>query len=165
MWKKTGPKGGRYITVVIGICQKQCLILKTGPWMLQTMEASNNENPNRSVITYTSQASCPVVRIGSPPPPHPQGSVALLPFGSWEGDTLACGEGGGGPNSDEGTDTLALYVFSTTYTIKGIVQPFELGGVTRLIRYAVKFCMAGNLKIFFLMIQTHERSLKLICAA
>ncbi len=28
--------------------------------------------------------------------------------------------------------------------IKGIVQPFELGGVTRLIRYAVKFCMAGN---------------------
>jgi hypothetical protein len=28
--------------------------------------------------------------------------------------------------------------------IKGIVQPFELGGVTRLIRSAVKFCMAGN---------------------
>jgi hypothetical protein len=26
---------------------------------------------------------------------------------------------------------------------KGIVQPFELGGVTRLIRSAVKFCMAG----------------------
>jgi hypothetical protein len=30
--------------------------------------------------------------------------------------------------------------------IKGIVQPFELGGVTKLIRSAVKFCMAGNLK-------------------
>ncbi len=28
--------------------------------------------------------------------------------------------------------------------LKGIVQPFELGGVTRLIRTAVKFCMAGN---------------------
>ncbi len=28
--------------------------------------------------------------------------------------------------------------------IKGIVQPFELGGVTRLFRSAVKFCMAGN---------------------
>jgi hypothetical protein len=28
--------------------------------------------------------------------------------------------------------------------VKGIVQPFELGGVTRLIRSAVKFCMAGN---------------------
>ncbi len=27
--------------------------------------------------------------------------------------------------------------------IKGIVQPFELGGVTRLIRSAVKFGMAG----------------------
>ncbi len=49
--------------------------------------------------------------------------------------------------------------------IKGIVQPFELGGVTRLIRSAVKFCMAGSLKFFFLMVQSHERSLKLICAA
>ncbi len=28
--------------------------------------------------------------------------------------------------------------------LKGIVQPFELGGVTRLIRSAVKFRMAGN---------------------
>ncbi len=34
-------------------------------------------------------------------------------------------------------------------SFKGIVQPFELGGVTRLIRSAVKFCMAGN-KNFFL---------------
>jgi hypothetical protein len=51
------------------------------------------------------------------------------------------------------------------YEFKGIVQPFELGGVTRLIQSAVKFCMAGNLKIFFLMVQSHERSLKLICAA
>ncbi len=42
---------------------------------------------------------------------------------------------------------------------KGVFQPFELGGVTRLIRSAVKFLKAGNLKIFFLMIQTHERSL------
>ncbi len=32
------------------------------------------------------------------------------------------------------------------YRFKGIVQPFELGGVTRLIRSEVKFCMAGNLK-------------------
>ncbi len=34
-------------------------------------------------------------------------------------------------------------------TIKGIFQPFELGGVTRLIRSAVKFWKAGNLKFFF----------------
>jgi hypothetical protein len=33
---------------------------------------------------------------------------------------------------------------SIKYTFKGIVQPFELGGVTRLIGSAVKFCMAGN---------------------
>ncbi len=49
--------------------------------------------------------------------------------------------------------------------LKGIVQPFELGGVTRLIQSAVKFCIAGNLKKKFLMVQSRERSLKLICAA
>jgi hypothetical protein len=49
--------------------------------------------------------------------------------------------------------------------LKGIVQPFELGGVTRLIRSAVKFCKAGNLKKKILMAQSHERSFKLICAA
>jgi hypothetical protein len=48
---------------------------------------------------------------------------------------------------------------------KGIFQPFELGGVTRLIRSAVKFWNAGNLKKKFLMIQTHEKSLKQISAA
>jgi hypothetical protein len=48
---------------------------------------------------------------------------------------------------------------------KGIFQPFELGGMTRLIQSAVKFCKAGRLKIFFLMIQSHERNLKPISAA
>ncbi len=32
----------------------------------------------------------------------------------------------------------------TNATLKGIFQPFELGGVTRLIRSAVKFWKAGN---------------------
>jgi hypothetical protein len=45
-------------------------------------------------------------------------------------------------------------------SFKGIFQPFELGGVTRLIRSAVKFFKAGHLKEIFLMIQSHERSLK-----
>ena len=53
------------------------------------------------------QAFCLFVWIG---PPHPQASVAP-PFGSKRGDTLACGGGGGGPNSNEGTDTLVLYVY------------------------------------------------------
>jgi hypothetical protein len=43
-----------------------------------------------------------------PTPPHPQ-EVFLPPFfGSKVGDTLARGEGGGGPNSDGGTDILVL---------------------------------------------------------
>jgi hypothetical protein len=32
---------------------------------------------------------------------------------------------------------------------KGIVQPFELGGETRLIRSAVKYKVTGKFKIFF----------------
>ncbi len=39
---------------------------------------------------------------------------------------------------------------------KGIFQPFELGGVTRLIPSAVKFCEAGHLKKKNLMIIPRE---------
>ncbi len=35
-------------------------------------------------------------------------------------------------------------ICSRTFCLKGIFQPFELGGVTRLIRSAVKFWKAGN---------------------
>jgi hypothetical protein len=48
---------------------------------------------------------------GSPPPPHPFGSG-----GGGEGvhNTLACGRGDGvgGSNSDEGTDTVVLEVYT-----------------------------------------------------
>ncbi len=37
-----------------------------------------------------------------------QGSVAPLPPLDQGGDTLACGGGCGGANSDEGTDTLRI---------------------------------------------------------
>jgi hypothetical protein len=60
---------------------------------------------------------------------------------------------------------VALSYIKKTLKLKGIFQPFELGGVTRLIRSAVKFWKAGNLKKKVLMIQTHERSLKQISAA
>jgi hypothetical protein len=47
-----------------------------------------------------------------PPPPHQQASVALAaqshPFETKGGDTLVCGGGCGGPNSDEGTGTLRI---------------------------------------------------------
>jgi hypothetical protein len=69
--------------------------------------------------------------------------------------------------NDSGKVTGNGFIISRKWQMifKGIVQPFELGGVTRLIRSAVKFCMAGNLKKKILMVQSHERSLKLICAA
>ncbi len=60
---------------------------------------------------------------------------------------------------------IMRFLVIINFHLKGIVQPFELGGVTRLIQSAVKFCMAGNLKTKILMVQSHERSLKLICAA
>jgi hypothetical protein len=55
------------------------------------------------------QASCPVVRIGSHAPPcNPQANVAP-PLWVQRG-------GRGGPNSDEGTDPLMLYVYYNPYT-------------------------------------------------
>ncbi len=48
---------------------------------------------------------------------------------------------------------------------KGIFQPFELGAETSLIQSEVKFFKAGHFQNFFLMIQSHERSLKPISAA
>ena len=60
---------------------------------------------------------------------------------------------------------LIKVTFLAILPLKGIVQPFELGGVTSLIRSAVKFCKAGHFQENFLMIQSHERSLKQNSAA
>jgi hypothetical protein len=46
-------------------------------------------------------APSPARTFFAPPPPHPT-------FDSRAGGTLAFGKGGGGANSDEGTDTLVL---------------------------------------------------------
>jgi hypothetical protein len=53
-----------------------------------------------------------------PPLPHPRKRVWLPLFGSKGGDTLACGgEGVGGPNSDERTDTLVFFVYYNPSTV------------------------------------------------
>jgi hypothetical protein len=54
---------------------------------------------------------------------------------------------------------------STLHLLKGIVQPFELGGETTLIRSAVKNWKAGMFVKKFLMIPSHERSIKPFSAA
>ncbi len=48
-----------------------------------------------------------VFLIGTPTPPHHTQASVSPSFGSG-GDTLACGRGRGGPNSDERTDTVVL---------------------------------------------------------
>ncbi len=51
-------------------------------------------------------------RIGTPPPPHPQASVCVPPL-IWfwgRGTHSLAREGVEGPNSDEGTDALGIYV-------------------------------------------------------
>jgi hypothetical protein len=57
---------------------------------------------------------------------------------------------------------LYILVFNS---FKGIVQPFELKCVTRLIRSAVKNWRSGNFFKSFLMTQSHERSIKPYTAA
>ncbi len=46
-----------------------------------------------------------------PPPPRPQGSAGSTLFGSKRGDTLAWGEGLGGPNSDDWKEIQALCIW------------------------------------------------------
>ncbi len=72
---------------------------------------------------------------------------------------------------DPGLDTyynlasMCMCYLIVEIVIKGIVQPFELGPVTSLVRSAAKFCEAGHFQKKNLMIQSHERSLKPISAA
>jgi hypothetical protein len=44
---------------------------------------------------------------------------------------------------------LPISIILRLIPIKDIFQPFELGGVTRLIRSAVKFCKASHKNFFF----------------
>jgi hypothetical protein len=74
--------------------------------------SSSPHSPFSSVLPteYTEcQAFFLVVHFG-PPPPHPQGSVAPPTLVS------LAGEGLGGPNSDEGIDTLVLYTLQRQNT-------------------------------------------------
>ncbi len=57
-------------------------------------------------------AFSPVVRIGTPPPPSHTGECVPLPFLVPGGEKHShAGEGVGGPNSNEGRDTVVLYVY------------------------------------------------------
>jgi hypothetical protein len=61
-----------------------------------------------------------VVANWDPPTPPPAGEFALPPFGSWGRDTITCRKGfgvGGGPKSDEGTDTVVLYYVRNSWYI------------------------------------------------
>ncbi len=57
-----------------------------------------------------------------------------------------------------------LLLSHTTVAVKGIFQPFELGGETIVIRSAVKHYVPGKFLKVFLMIHSHERSIKHISA-
>jgi hypothetical protein len=92
-------------------------------WTIDLVKLSDTGKNSRSPdllnmwVIYCARISVQSSRIGSP---HPQASVAP-PFRS-KGDTLACGGGGvRGPNSDEGTDTLVLYVYYNPTTVKNTV--------------------------------------------
>jgi hypothetical protein len=81
-----------------------------------------NKRPNEHCTKQTKcKAFSLVVPTGTLPPPHPQVSVyttppPLVPGG---GPHSFAGEGVGGPNSDEETDIVVLYVYyisQSTYT-------------------------------------------------
>ncbi len=79
---------------------------------------SNRPNEGNQIvfgIEYTEcQAFCPVVRPGSPSPPHPQTSFPPPPLGP-RGEAYSLAEVAVGvPDSDGGTDTLVLYYNPST---------------------------------------------------
>ncbi len=53
----------------------------------------------------------PVVGIGTPPPLLPQASVPPHPLVGGGGHTRLRLKGWGSPNSNEGTDTVVLYIY------------------------------------------------------
>jgi hypothetical protein len=58
------------------------------------------------------------------PTPSPPRECALPPFGS-KGETHSlAGEGVGGPNSDEGTDTLVLYAYYNHSMDQGVYNKY-----------------------------------------
>jgi hypothetical protein len=73
-------------------------------------EVNSSNNLSYTPQSYTVQDFPPSRPNWVPLLNHPQASVAPSPFGSMGGVTLACGGGCWGSNSDEGTDTLLLYV-------------------------------------------------------
>jgi hypothetical protein len=64
------------------------------------------------------QAFFLVVQIGSPTPSPARDCCSSPPLGPWrKTQSQLAGEGGGGPNSDEGKDTLVLYVYYSPCTV------------------------------------------------
>jgi hypothetical protein len=71
---------------------------------------------------------------------------------------------GSSPANPKATKTRYMRVVCKN-PLKGIVQPFELKCVTRLIRSAVKNWRSGNFFKSLLMTQSRERSIKPFTAA
>jgi hypothetical protein len=74
-------------------------------WTVKLEEVFNNVDSRSHRVDIVLSFS-PVVRIGTPPPPHVQASV-YPPVGS-EGAHSLSGEGGGGPSSNERIGTAIL---------------------------------------------------------
>ncbi len=86
------------------------------------LKAETSNNLEQYSTEYTEcQAFCPVVRIGSHVPhplTHHKGVLLPLPVGFKGADTLACGRGSGGPNSNEGKDTLLLSIYYKVFPLR-----------------------------------------------
>ncbi len=87
-----------------------------------------------------------------PPTPSPASECCPPPFGTKGGDTLACEEGPGGPNSDEGTDALVLHVYHNPFT--GVSVP--LSPCLNHCNYSVKSINSFSLNQTTVLLQYHS---------
>ncbi len=71
-------------------------------WALRAQPEIHGQNVDRVLSFFSSRPNW------DSPTPSPGGECPPPPLVPGEGDTLTAGEGVGGPNSDEETDTLVL---------------------------------------------------------
>jgi hypothetical protein len=80
-------------------------------WPIQSILSGQMTSWAESQIIQSARLSVPSSELGPIPTPLTRKRVLLSTLGSKAGDTPAGGEGVGGPCSDEGADTLVLYVY------------------------------------------------------
>jgi hypothetical protein len=92
-------------------------------WILHSLFSSKSSQTSHPTEEAECYAFSPVVGIGTPPTPHPQAIVPPPPPRFWgEGHTRWREKGLESPNSDDGTYTVVLFIYTNF-----VSHPHQIG--------------------------------------